>query len=65
MNQLLGFLIWNQDFLLYLKLMPNKGIHKPSFPFAQNPTQTTSQTSKISQQMNKPKQNAAFKNSLI
>lgn len=65
MHELLGFLIWNQDFLLYLKLMPNKEIHKPSFPFAQYPIQLTSQMSKITQQMNKPKQNAAFKNSLI
>lgn len=45
--------------------MPNKEIRKPSFPLAQYLTQPSSQMSKITQQMNKPKQNSAFKNSLI
>lgn len=65
MHELHAFLIWHQDFVLHLKLMPNKEIQKSSFPFAQYPTQTISQMSKITQQMNKPKQHAAFKNSLI
>lgn len=35
--------------------MLNKEIHKPSFPFLQQPAQTTSQASKLTQQRNKPK----------
>lgn len=65
MHKLLGFLICKQEFLLYLQIMPNNEIHKPSFPFPQYPTQTASQAYKITQQMNKPKQKAALKNSLI
>lgn len=36
--ELLGFLTWNQVFVLYLKLMPNKKIHNYFFPFTQYPT---------------------------